>query len=118
MFYLAMLSRQELYFDSLSLRCVPEVLLDTKSALVQVMAWRETITWTNHGRGFCHHHVTSWNENIFRVTDSLYRSPVVYPHKGQHAALMFLWSALEQTIMQTIETPMIWDVIALIMTSL
>ena len=29
----------------------------------------------------------------------------------------FLWSAPEQTIEQTIETPMIWDAVALIMTS-
>ena len=30
----------------------------------------------------------------------------------------FLWSAPEQTYDQTIETPVIWDTIALIMTSL
>ena len=30
----------------------------------------------------------------------------------------FLWSALEQTIEQSIEMPVIWDAIALIMTSL
>ena len=30
----------------------------------------------------------------------------------------FLWSVPEQTVEQTIETPMIWDPIALIMTSL
>ena len=39
------------------------------------------------------------------------------PHKGQlHRALMF-WSATEQTVEQTIETPVIWNAIALIMTS-
>ena len=30
----------------------------------------------------------------------------------------FLWYAPEQTVEQTIETPVIWDAIALIMTSL
>ena len=43
-------------------------------------------------------------------------SPVNFPHKGQwRGALMFLWSAPEQTIEQTIETPVIWDAIAIIM---
>ena len=31
-------------------------------------------------------------------------------------ALMFLWTAPEQTAEQTIETPVIWDPIAIIMT--
>ena len=41
------------------------------------------------------------------------------PHKVQwRRALMFLWSAPELTVEQTIETSVIWDAIALIMTSL
>ena len=41
------------------------------------------------------------------------------PHKGQwRGALMFLWSAPEQTFEQTIEMPVIWDSITLITTSL
>ena len=32
--------------------------------------------------------------------------------------LCFLWSAPEQTAEQTVETPVIWDAIAVIMTSL
>ena len=52
-----------------------------------------------------------------------HRSPVeenqpVTHHKGQWLrALCFLWSAPEQTVVQAIETPMIWDAIALIMRS-
>ena len=39
--------------------------------------------------------------------------------KGSDAELWcFLWSVPEQTVEQAIETPMIWDVLALIMTSL
>ena len=48
----------------------------------------------------------------------IHRSPVDSPHKGQwHGALIFL-SAPEQTVEQTIETPMIWDAIVLNMASL
>ena len=45
------------------------------------------------------------------------RSPVNSPRKGQWSgALISLWSAPEKTVEQTNETPVIWDVIALIMT--
>ena len=61
--------------------------------------------------------MTSSNGNIFRVTG--HWSPVDSPHIGQClGAFMFLWSATEQTTEQTIEPPVIWDAIALIMTSL
>ena len=48
-------------------------------------------------------------------------SPVNSPHKGQwhdEELWSFLWSAHELTVQQTVETPVIWDAIALIMTSL
>ena len=46
---------------------------------------------------------------------TIHLSPVDFPYKGQwREALMFS----EQTIEQTIETAVIWDVIGLIMTSL
>ena len=49
----------------------------------------------------------------------IHRSPVNSPHKGQWRGVWcFLWSAPEPTMEQTIETPVIWDAIALIMTSL
>ena len=59
----------------------------------------------------------SSNGNIFRVIGPL--SPKDSPHKDQwRRALCFLWSALEQKVEQTIETPVIWDAIVIIMTSL
>ena len=46
-------------------------------------------------------------------------SPVNCPHKGQWRwALLFFLSVPEQTVEQTIETLVIWDAIALMMTSL
>ena len=49
----------------------------------------------------------------------IHRSPVDSLHKGQwRRALMFFLYAHEQAIEQTIETPVIWDAIALVMTSL
>ena len=46
-------------------------------------------------------------------------STVDSPNKGRRrGALIFSWSAPEQTFKQTTETPMIWDDIAPIMTSL
>ena len=67
--------------------------------------------------------MTSSNGNIFRVTGPLWEEftckrwiPLT---KASDAELWyFLWSAPEQTAEQTIETPVIWDAIALIMTSL
>ena len=42
-----------------------------------------------------------------------------YPHKANDAEIWcFLWSAPEQTVKKTIEMPVIWDAITLIMTSL
>ena len=39
--------------------------------------------------------------------------------RGIHRSLWyFLWSAPEQTVVQALETPVIWDAIALIMTLL
>ena len=46
------------------------------------------------------------------LVTGIHRSPVDSPHKGQWC---FLWSAPEQTVGQAIETPVIWDAIALIM---
>ena len=49
----------------------------------------------------------------------IHRSPVDSPYKGHwREAWCFLWSSYEHTVEQTIETPAIWDAIALIMTSL
>ena len=49
----------------------------------------------------------------------IHQSPVGSPQKPGDAELWcFLWSALELSVEQTIEAPMIWDAIAPIMTSL
>ena len=67
--------------------------------------------------------MTSSNGTIFRVTGPLWGEftghrwiPLT---KASDAELLcLLWSAPEQTFEKTIETPVIWDAIALIMTSL
>ena len=61
--------------------------------------------------------------NIFHVTDPLWGESIGHRWnpltKASDAELWrFLWSAPEQTVGQRIETPVIWDAIALIMTSL
>ena len=65
----------------------------------------------------------SSNGNIFRVTGPLcgeFTSHRWIPRTKAIGAELwcFLWFVPEQTIEQTIETPVIWDAIVLIMTSL
>ena len=67
--------------------------------------------------------MTSSNGNIFRVAGPLCEEFSDYRWipltKASNAELRcFLWSAPEQTVVQTIEPPVIWDTMALIMTSL
>ena len=67
--------------------------------------------------------MTSSNGNIFRVTGHLWGESTgsrwISLTKASDAELWyFLWSAPEQTVKQTMETQVIWDAIALIMTSL
>ena len=67
--------------------------------------------------------MTSSNWSIFRVTGLLcgeFTGNRWIPHTktGDAELWCFLWSAPEQTVDQTMETPVIWDTIALIMTSL
>ena len=48
----------------------------------------------------------------------IYRSPLNSLFKANDAEICcFLWSAPEQTVEQTIEMPVIWDAMALIMVS-
>ena len=66
--------------------------------------------------------MTSSIGNIFRVTGPLWGEStgdrLIPPKIASDAELWhFLWSALEQTVDITIKTPVIWDAIALIMTS-
>ena len=67
--------------------------------------------------------IASSNWSIFRVTGALGGESTGHRWfpltKANNAALWcFLWFAPEQTAEQPIETPVIWDAIALIMTSL
>ena len=49
----------------------------------------------------------------------IHRSPVDSPRKSQNrGALIFLWCAPEQAAEQTVEMLVIWDAMALAMTSL
>ena len=66
--------------------------------------------------------MTSSNGNIFRVTGLLWGESTGHRWipltKASDAELWyFLWSATEQTVEKTIETLVVWDTIALIMTS-
>ena len=67
--------------------------------------------------------ITSSNGNIFHATGPLWRESTGHRWipltKGSDAELWcFFSSAPEQTVWQTIEAPVFWDAIALIMTSL
>ena len=67
--------------------------------------------------------MTLSNGNILRVTDLLCGGFICHrwiPRtKASDAELWwFLWSAPEPTVEQTMETPVFWDTVALIMTSL
>ena len=67
--------------------------------------------------------MTSSNGNILRVTGLLcgeFTGHRWIPHtNASYAGLWcFLWSAPEPTLEETMETPLIWDAVALIMTSL
>ena len=67
--------------------------------------------------------MTSSKENIFRVTCPLWGESfshrwIPFTKANDADFLCFLWSAPEQMVEQTIEMPVIWDVIALIMTLL
>ena len=89
------------------------------NAFRQHVIWDSIILW-EAGR---YPMMTSSNGNIFHVTGlfvrGIHHSPVNSQHKGQwRRALMFSWSTPEPTLEQTMETPMIWDAITLIMKSL
>ena len=67
--------------------------------------------------------MTSSNGNIFRVTGPLWGEfsghRMFSLTKASEAEFWcFLWSATEQIVDQTIKTPVIWDALVLIMTSM
>ena len=55
---------------------------------------------------------------LLAICEGIHRSPAGSPHKGQWRGAMIFLSAAEQTVQQTIETPLISDAIVLTMTSL
>ena len=65
--------------------------------------------------------MTSSNGNIFRFSGPLLGESTghwcILLTKNDLERWFFLWSALEQTVGQTIEAPAIWDTVARIMTS-
>ena len=66
---------------------------------------------SKYERFFFHDDVIKWKHfpRYWPLWGGTHWSLVDSPHKVQwHAALMFLWSASEQTIGQTVETPVIW----------
>ena len=68
-----------------------------------------------------HNDVVKWKHysRHWPFVRGIHRPPVVSLTRTSDAELWcFLWSVPEQTVEQAIETPVIWDVIALIMTSL
>ena len=67
--------------------------------------------------------MTYSNVNIFRVTGPLWGEStghrwIPLTKASDQELWCFLWSVPEQTIGQTIETPVIWDATSLIMASL
>ena len=69
------------------------------------------------------HMMTSSNGNIFRIAGPLWGEStgdwwILLTKANDEKLWCFLWSAPEQTVGQTIETPMIWGAIAFIVTSL
>ena len=67
--------------------------------------------------------MTASKGKIFHVTGPLWGESTGYrwlplTEASDMEHWYFLWPAPEQTVAQTIETPVIWDAIALIMTSL
>ena len=102
-------------------RC--EMLDSVSRDTVEKMGW-ETYGKTTWGTDiYCTCMMTSSNGNIFHVTDPLWGEsaghPCVPPTRASDTELWcFLLSAPQQTVEQTIETPVIWDATASIMTSL
>ena len=110
----------------LSHRYIPGGLLDDNSSLVQA-----TSPYLNLSDDQDPHRIYTGESLQQRVSDGAWWRHQIKtfsvllalckgnpPVTGDTMLRCFLWSVVEQTVEQTIETPMIWDAIALIMTSL
>ena len=87
--------------------------------------WFSGITWTIFYNIQVHVPIAWWRHQmetfsaLLALCEGNHRSPVDSPHKGQwRGALMLSLICVEQMAEQTIETPVIWDTVATIMTSL
>ena len=88
------------------------------------LAWNYVASWdSSYTKATIIYHDDVINGNIFLVTGPLWGESTGHRWnpltKASDAELWyFLWSAPEQTVEETIATPVIWDAIALVMTSL
>ena len=84
--------------------------VDTKTGMLRTWSWYSIM-------------MTSWNENILRVNGPIWgefsgHRWIPFAKANNPELWCFLWSAPEQPVVQTVDTSVIWDPIALIMTSL
>ena len=77
-------------------------------------------TSKGHGLLRLHDDVIKWKHfpRYWAFVRGIHRSPVDSPHKDHWRGALIFLSARDSTVKQTVETPVIWDAIALIMTSL
>ena len=81
----------------------------------KIHRWRKCITGARITTS--HDEVIKWKHfsRCWPFVRGIHRSPVNSPHKASDAGLWcFLWSAPEPTVEVTVEMPVIWDAIALI----
>ena len=112
-------------FDEIPLR------FDTDGPLkVSIGSWNmlathkhQAITWNNGNPiywricvspGLWWRHQIETFSTLLAFCDGKHRSLVDSPHKGQWRGALTFLSAPEQTVEQTIDTPMFWDTVALI----
>ena len=76
----------------------------------------------NHSRPWQHDDITKWKHFLHQwcFVRGIHGSPLEYPHKGQWrgALMFFFYLHLNKRFRKKIEMPVIWVVMALIMTSL
>ena len=119
------------YLIRVSVKCVAKSPANNKSLLDQAMALRQLGLHIVYWDPVCHlkkssdqrkHMMASSNWNIGRVIAPLWGELIGHRWIPLTEAIgaefwLFLWSTPQQTVEQTM-TPVIWDAIALIMTSL
>ena len=102
---------------------IQTVLSNMHESVISVFRTCWNLKWRHYTSKDSFIMMTSSNGKIFHVTGLLWGESTghqwIPPTKSSDAELWcFLWSVSEQTVQQTIETPVIWDVIMLIMMSL